>query len=83
MTNITLGILFGLLCFCAPVLAIYGIKTSLEWWGLNMSKDYLENRAENKVKNLRKKIRLIELEKEVLELEKKLLAMTNNNYVNR
>jgi hypothetical protein len=51
---------------------LFGIPKALDWWEMNMAKDYLENRAERNVRDLRKKIRVVELENESIELEKKL-----------
>lgn len=43
-----------------------------KWWDLNMSSNYLENRADREIKNLKQKIRVIGLENERQQLLKKL-----------
>ncbi len=75
-----MDIAYGILCGLAAaaitttilLTIVFVMPRFFDWVDLNLSKDYLENRAERKVRNLKMKIRVIELEKEAISLEKKL-----------
>ncbi len=51
---------------------IWGMPKVFKFIEMNISEDYLENRAEKKVKDLKSQIRVIELENEAEKLEKRL-----------
>ncbi len=70
--QILYGILYGISLVFMMLTMFMGIPKALNWWELNMSKDYLERRAEIKVREIRSKIRVIELEQEAVKLDKKL-----------
>lgn len=77
--SIIIGIVsvFGVLSI--PIIMFIAIPRFFDWVDLNLSKNYLENRAERKVRDLRTQIRTKELEKEAVELEKKLLSITSES----
>lgn len=79
MMSIIIGIVsvFGVLSI--PIIMFIAIPRFFDWVDLNLSKNYLENRAERKVRDLRTQIRTKELEKEAVELEKKLLSITSES----
>lgn len=71
-------ILYPVFIICVLLTIFFGMPKALNWWDLNMSKDHLERRAEIKVKDLRSKIRVIELEQEALKLDKKLSDLSSH-----
>lgn len=80
-----MDVLCGILCTIL-VLSIFptivlGMPKLIDWYSLNMDRDYLENRAEKKVRDLRAKLRVIKLEEEASDLEKKLEEITRENDV--
>lgn len=72
ITNVLCIFLCILFFLTIPATIFWCIPKVVSWFELNLSQDYLENRAEKKVRDLRKQIRVIELEKEAVGLEKKL-----------
>lgn len=79
MMSIIIGIVSGFGVLSIPIIMFIAIPRFLDWVDLNLSKNYLENRAERKVRDLRTQIRTKELEKEAIELEKKLLSITSES----
>ena len=79
MMSILSGIISGFGILLVTFLMFIGIPKFLDWVDLNLASGYLENRAEKKVKELRRQIRTKELEKEAIELEKKLLSITSES----
>ena len=70
------AVLSGIGMVAIPLITVIsmfiGIPRLMDWYELNLSKDYLENRAERKVRDLKRQIRIIELKNEAVRLEKKL-----------
>ena len=79
MMSIIVGIIYGFGVLSIPIIIFIAIPRFLDWVDLNLSKNYLENRAEKKVRELRMQIRTKELEKEAVELEKKLSSITSES----
>lgn len=79
MMSIIIGIVSGFGILSIPIIMFIAIPRFLDWVDLNLSKNYLENRAEKKVRDLRTQIRTKELEKEAIELEKKLSSITSES----
>ena len=66
------GVLYVMFLVCMMAGIFFGMPKLMEYIDMNLARDHLENRAQRKVKDLRSQLRVIELEKEAGDLEKKL-----------
>ncbi len=80
MRNKVMEIVYGILSFFSVIAVVavmfvtifFGMPRFMDWVDLNLDKNYMENRAERKVKDLKRQIRITDLENEAAALEKKI-----------
>jgi hypothetical protein len=77
-----LNVIFNIVMMFSVVLTIVaiiflGVPKFMDFVDMYLSSNYVENRAERKVKDLKRQIRIVEYEKEAIELEKKLKNTEN------
>jgi len=70
--QVVYGVLYVIFLVCMMAGIFFGMPKLMDYVDLNLARDHLENRAQRKVRDLRSQLRIIELEKEAIELEKKL-----------
>lgn len=70
--SVFFGILYGIFMLSIIPGIFFGMPKLMEYIDMNLARDHLENRAQRKVRDLRSQLRVLELNNEAIELEKKL-----------